>query len=330
MTHPTTSRAARGPIAATMALLILANALCWAWAWRAFHGHPTLLGTALLAWVFGLRHAVDADHIAAIDNVVRKLVQSGRRAWDGGLFFALGHSTTVLLLCLGIIAVPSVHGIERLRDAADAWGTLFSAVFLLLIGMANLLTLRRLWRARHGGSFETTAPGGVMSRILGPVQRLVGRTWHMLPVGFLFGLGFDTASEVALLALTAQQAAAGLSAADLLIFPAMFAAGMVLIDTADSAVMTRAYGWALREPGRKLTYNIAVTALSVCVALGVGGLELLGLLAGQASSVVGRMPLLDWMLDVMGSYAGFVVVALLLLLWGVAVLGWRSRVRLAN
>jgi high-affinity nickel-transport protein len=330
MTRPLTLRAARGPIAVTMALLIITNALVWVWAWRAFHGHPTLLGTALLAWMFGLRHAVDADHIAAIDNVVRKLVQSRRRAWDSGLFFALGHSTTVLLLCLGIIAVPSVHGIERLRDAADVWGTLLSALFLLLIGMANLLTLRRLWRARDGGSSEANAPGGVMSQVLRPVQRLVGRTWHMLPVGFLFGLGFDTASEVALLALTAQQAAAGLSAADLLIFPAMFAAGMVLIDTTDSAVMTGAYGWALREPGRKLTYNIAVTALSVCVALGVGGLELLGLLAAQTAGVIGQTPWLTWLLDAMGSYAGFVVVALLLLLWGIAVLGWRSRIRLAN
>ncbi len=202
---PMISRAARGPIAAFMTLLIGGNVLTWVWAVGAFGDRPALLGTALLAWVFGLRHAVDADHIAAIDNVVRKLVHNRRRAWDSGLFFALGHSTTVLGLCLGIIALPAVHGIGRLREFADAQGTLFSAVFLLLIGMVNLFTLRRLWSARQGGTFDQALPGGAMSRILRQVQRLaVGRTWHMFPVGFLFGLGFDTASEVALLVMTAH------------------------------------------------------------------------------------------------------------------------------
>jgi high-affinity nickel-transport protein len=323
------SLTARGQIAITMALLLAANAGTWIWAGYAFHDRPALLGTALLAWIFGLRHAVDADHIAAIDNVVRKLVHNGRRAWDSGFFFALGHSTTVLGLCLGIIAFPSIHGIARLREAADAWGTMFSAMFLLLIGMANLLTLWRLWRARRGEAF-TVAPAGVMSRILRPVQRLVGRTWHMLPVGFLFGLGFDTASEVALLVLTAQQAAAGLSVSDVLIFPAMFTAGMVLIDTSDSAIMTGAYGWASHEPRRKLGYNIAVTALSVFVAAGVGGVELLGLLATHAEPVIGRAPIVSRTLDaldVTGPLAGFVVVAVLLLLWGIAALALRSRSR---
>jgi high-affinity nickel-transport protein len=232
------SRAAHRRIAAMMATLLAANVLAWVWAGCVFRDRPVLLSAALLAWVFGVRHAVDADHIAAIDNVARKLVHAGRRAWDTGFFFALGHSTIVLILCLGIVAFPSAHGIAGLREAADAWGTLFSGVFLLLIGMINLLTLRRLWRTRHAGLFDAPPAGGAMSHILRPVQRLAGRTWHMLPVGFLFGLGFDTASEVALLVLTAQQAAAGLSASDVLIFPAMFTVGMVLIDTADSAVMS--------------------------------------------------------------------------------------------
>ena len=322
------SRAARGPIAAIMTLLIGANILTWIWAGRAFSDRPALLGTALLAWVFGLRHAVDADHIAAIDNVVRKLVQSRRRAWDSGFFFALGHSTTVLGLCVGLIALPVMHGIAGLRELADAWGTLFSAVFLLLIGMANLFALRRLWRSRRGDASDQPSVGGAMGRILRPVQRLVGRPWHMLPVGFLFGLGFDTASEVALLVLTAQQAAAGLSASDVLVFPALFTVGMVLIDTADSAVMTGAYGWALREPRRQLSYNIAVTAVSVAVAVGIGGIELLGLLVVHAESVIGRLPLLGGMLDAVaftGSYLGFVVVAVLLLLWGIAAVVARLR-----
>ena len=327
------SSAARRQIAITMATLFAANFLTWVWAGYAFHDRATLLATALLAWVFGLRHAVDADHIAAIDNVVRKLVHNGRRAWDAGFFFALGHSTIVLILCLGIIAFPSMHGIARLRETADAWGTLFSAGFLLLIGMVNLLTLRRLWRTHHGASFDAAPSGGIMSRVLRPVQRLVGRPWHMLPVGFLFGLGFDTASEVALLVLTAQQAAAGLSASDVLVFPAMFTAGMVLIDTADSAVMTGAYGWALREPARKRGYNIAVTAVSVFVAIGVGGVELLGLLARRVESAIGQETSVGRMLDssaVTGSFAGFIVVAVLLLLWGIAAVLSRSRRRLAE
>jgi high-affinity nickel-transport protein len=319
-------RAARGQIVAMMCLLAFVNALMWVWAGYAFHLRPALLGTALLAWVFGRRHAVDADHIAAIDNVVRKLVNHQRRAWDCGFFFALGHSATVLMLCLGIIAVPSIHGIARLREAADTWGTLFSASFLLAIGLANLLTLPRLWRARRGEPFEVSPSGGVMSRVLSPVQRLVGRTWHMLPVGFLFGLGFDTASEVALLVLTAQQVVSGLSLADVLVFPAMFTAGMVLMDTADSAVMTGAYGWALREPARRFGYNIAVTTVSVFVAIGVGGIELIGLLAAHVERSSGQVSLVTRILDaidVTGSYAGFVVVAVLLLLWGGAVLAVR-------
>jgi high-affinity nickel-transport protein len=322
------SRAARGQIIAAMTLLIGANVLTWVWAVRAFGESSELLGTALLAWVFGLRHAVDADHIAAIDNVVRKLVHNRRRAWDSGLFFALGHSTTVLGLCLGVIALPWVHGIGALRDLADAWGTLFSAAFLLLIGLVNLVALQRLWRARQGGAPDEAPTGGAMSRILRPVQRLVGRPWHMLPVGFLFGLGFDTASEVALLVLTAQQAAAGLSASDVLVFPALFTAGMVLIDTTDSAVMTGAYGWALREPRRKLNYNIAVTAVSVGVALGVGGIELVGLLVVHAQSAVAQLPWLSRVpeaISVTGTYLGYVVVAGLLVLWGIAAVVARLR-----
>jgi high-affinity nickel-transport protein len=322
------SRAARGPIAAFMIALMGANVLTWAWAVRAFSDRPVLLGTALLAWVFGLRHAVDADHIAAIDNVVRKLVHNRRRAWDSGFFFALGHSTTVLGLCLGIVAFPAVHAIAGLRAVADAWGSLFSALFLLLIGLVNLFALRGLWRARQGGVSDQAPVGGAMSWILRPVQHLVRRPWHMLPVGFLFGLGFDTASEVAVLVLTAEQAATGLAASDVLVFPALFTAGMVLIDTADSAVMAGAYGWALREPRRKLAYNIAVTAVSVGVAIGVGGIGLVGLLAVNIQSAIGQLPLVGRMLDTIeftGSYLGFVVVAVLLLLWAIAVIVARLR-----
>jgi high-affinity nickel-transport protein len=325
---PTVSRRR---IAATIALLVAVNALAWVWAGNALHDHPVLLGTAFLAWVFGLRHGIDADHIAAIDNVVRKLVHHRRHAWDSGLFFALGHSATVLLLCVGIAAFPAVSGIEHLGDLAGGiraglWGQLVSAVFLVVVGLFNLRAARQVWRARHNAVSDTLLPGGAMSRMLRPVRRLVGRSWHMVPVGFMFGLGFDTASEVALLVVTAQQAAAGLSPGDVLIFPALFAAGMILVDTADSAVMTGAYAWALHEPSRKLGYNLVVTALSAVVAVGVGGIELLGLLAEQAPNTAGRIPFIAWLPDAVGGpFTGFVVVAALLALWGIAALASRSR-----
>ncbi|MSP03418.1 MAG: HoxN/HupN/NixA family nickel/cobalt transporter [Acetobacteraceae bacterium] len=309
-------------ISTVMGFLLAANLLAWAWAWHEFHDRPAMLSTALLAWVFGLRHAVDADHIAAIDNVVRKLARGGRRAWDCGLFFALGHSVIVLLLCLGIAVFPATSEVERVRDAIGDYGTMVSAGFLMLIAMANLLTLTRLLRARRGEPVEVRVAAGAMSRILRPVQRLVGRGWHMLPVGFLFGLGFDTATEVALLVLTAQQTASGLSAASVLVFPALFAAGMVLIDTADSAAMNGAYGWASNEPGRKLTYDIAITVLSVFAAAGVGGLEVLGLLVDRG----GGPRIVAWLLDTL-PFLGFGIVAVLLSLWGFAALATRIRPR---
>src|SRR4051794_13071239 len=169
-------RAASGQ---TLAALLVANVLIWSTALHLFQSRQTLLGVALLAWVLGLRHAMDADHIGAIDNVVRKLVHGGRRAWGCGLFFAIGHSATVLAVCAAIIAFPSVHGLERLRAAADDWGTVFSASFLLLIGLTNLLTLRRLWHARDDRSAAAFSSGGALSRVLRPAQRLVGRSWHM-------------------------------------------------------------------------------------------------------------------------------------------------------
>ncbi len=297
---PMTPRAARLPIVALMTLLLLANALAWLWAWRVAGEHPALLGTALLAWVFGLRHALDADHIAAIDNVVRVLVREGRRAWDGGLFFALGHSMVVLIACLVLLAFPAAGGVDAVRALGETWGTVLSATFLFAIALANLMTLRRVWRTRHGGG-DTPPAGGMMTLVLRPVRRLAGRSWHMLPVGVLFGLGFDTASEITLLALTGQQSAHLPHALDALVFPALFAAGMALIDTADSVLMSQAYTWAAHHPERKFWYNLTITAVSVCVALGVGVCEVAGLMDAVP-------------------YAGFAVVAVLLAIWGIAAL----------
>jgi nickel/cobalt transporter (NiCoT) family protein len=322
-------RASRFRISIAMCLLVAANAATWVWAWQAFHTNTALLGTAFLAWVFGLRHAVDADHIAAIDNVVRQLLHKRRPAWNAGLWFASGHSATVLLLCLCVILLPTHAGIERLRGAADTWGTLISAMFLVLIGLTNAATLRRLSRAGPEERFASRAPKGVMALVLRPVQRLVGRSWHMLAVGFLFGLGFDTASEVALLALTAREAVSGLPPTDVVVLPALFASGMILIDTADSIFMTGAYAWALRDPTRQRTYNMIVTGLSVFVAFGVGGLELLDILAKQRGGAIGNIALVAWSLDAL-PYIGFGTIVVFLLLWGIASMAHRSRLTVTD
>ena len=274
--------------AALYVLLIAANVAAWLWAWRAFAGQPALLGTALLAWVFGLRHAVDADHIAAIDNVVRKLMQDGRRPIAVGFYFSLGHSTIVVMASLAIAGttVAMRDRLEAFRAAGGLIGTSVSAVFLLLIALVNLVILRGLWsnfqQVARGGTSNAAdsdaliAGGGFLARLCRPLFRSVTRSWHMYPLGFLFGLGFDTATEVGLLGIAAARAARGMSPWQTLIFPALFTAGMALVDTTDSVLMVGAYGWAFVQPLRKLWYNLTITAVSVLVALLIGGIEALG------------------------------------------------------
>jgi len=273
-------------------MLIAANLAGWAWAWQAFADRPALLGTALLAWVFGLRHAMDADHIAAIDNVVRKLMQEGKRPNAAGFFFSLGHSTIVILASLAVAAATAAiqDRLEAFKAIGSIIGTSVSAVFLLLIALANLVILRSVWRSfRHvarGGpldaaSLEVTIGGGILARLCRPLFRAVTKPWHMYPLGFLFGLGFDTATEIGLLGIAATQAAQGMSPWQTLAFPALFTAGMALVDTADSILMVGAYGWAFVQPLRKLWYNLTITAASVVVAMLIGGMEALGLLVDR-------------------------------------------------
>lgn len=316
-----------------------ANLVAWIWAWTAFADRPILLGTALLAWVFGLRHAVDADHIAAIDNVVRKLVQAGRRPWDVGLYFSLGHSTVVVLACVAIAATAS--GLqERLTDArvvGGAIGTAVSAAFLLAIAGINLVILRGVWRSfrqvRGGGRLEAEnldlllAGRGLLARLFRPLFRLIGRSWHMYPLGFLFGLGFDTATEVGLLGIAASESVQGLPHWQMLnwqmlIFPALFTAGMTLVDTADSALMVGTYRWASVRPMRKLWYNLTITAASVAVALLIGGTEALGLVADQFSL---EGPVWSFVVHLNSDMAnlGFAVVGIFALFWAVSVLIYR-------
>jgi len=305
-------------------LLIILNIAAWAWALQASQGRPTWLGTALLAWVFGLRHAVDADHIAAIDNTVRKLMQHGERPVTTGLFFSLGHSTVVFgaVVLLVVTAAAMKDDLVAFRRYGGAIGVSVSAIFLLLIAVFNLFILRSVWRsfraARDGVLDENRAmdlqAGGVIGRIFRPLFRVVTRSWHMYPIGLLFGLGFDTATEIGLLSIAGSEAANGLSPWQTLVFPALFAASMALVDSADSALMVGAYGWAFVNPVRKLWYNLTITAVSVVVALLIGGVEAVALISETFGLNSG---LWRWIAEINDDLAnfGFVVVGIFVVAW---------------
>jgi high-affinity nickel-transport protein len=283
----------RGKVIGIYTFLIAANIGAWVWAIVAFHTRPVLLGTALLAYSFGLRHAVDADHIAAIDNVTRKLMQEGKRPVTVGFFFSIGHSL-VLLIGTAIIAVAVVglqKGFDSFNDIAGIISTLVSGVFLLVMAAMNLMIARSVYRTfrhvRGGGHYDDDSFNillnnrGLIARLLRPLFRLVDQSWHMLPVGFLFGLGFDTVTEVSLLTVAATEASKGLPVWSILAFPALFCAGMSLIDTTDGILMLGAYGWAFVKPIRKLYYNLTITVVSAIVAILIGGIETLGLIGGE-------------------------------------------------
>jgi high-affinity nickel-transport protein len=277
----------RGKVILVCGLLVAANLAAWVCALFAFRHHPALLGTALLAYSFGARHALDADHIAAIDNVTRKLMQEGKRPLGIGLYFSLGHSTVVVLASLALAAVAGSE-LAGVKAVGSVVGTLVSTAFLFAIAIANFFVLvavyRSFARVRRGGAYVEEdldgilAQRGLLGRLFRPVVRLVGASWQMLPLGFLFGLGFDTATEIGVLGITAAEASHGLSLWSILVFPALFTVGMSLIDTADGLLMLGAYGWAFARPLRRLYYNLTITFISVVVAVVVGGVEALGLL----------------------------------------------------
>jgi high-affinity nickel-transport protein len=274
-------------------VLIAINVLAWVWALVAFHDYPVLLGTAMLAYSFGLRHAVDADHIAAIDNVTRKLMQEKKRPVAVGFFFSLGHSTVVVLASVAVaIATSAMKGrFDNFQAIGGIVSTVISALFLFALALMNFLILRGIFRAwrhvRSGGAYidddfdMLLANRGFVARIFRPLFRLVTRSWQMYPIGFLFGLGFDTATEIGLLGIAATQAAKGLSPWAIMVFPVLFSAGMSLIDTLDGHLMLGAYGWAYQKPLRKIYYNMTITLVSIVVAVVIGGIEALGLLADQ-------------------------------------------------
>ena len=264
---------------AIYAVLIGGNILVWLWALVALGGQPVLLGTALLAYTFGLRHAVDADHIAAIDNVTRKLMQQGQRPVGVGFFFSLGHSAVVVFLSIGVAFAASAltSRFNSMKAVGGVISTSASALFLFAIALINILVLISVYRTfqavKRGEPFAEDDfdillnKRGFLSRIFRPLFRLVTKSWHMLAIGFLFGLGFDTATEVALFGISSAQAANGMSFGSIMVFPALFTAGMSLVDTTDGVLMLGAYGWAFMKPIRKLYYNMTITAVSVVVAV---------------------------------------------------------------
>jgi high-affinity nickel-transport protein len=330
------AESARAKVVVTYIFLVIFNIGTWAWAWFAFSDRPALLGTAVLAYMFGLRHAFDADHIAAIDNVVRKLVEERKTPFSVGFFFSLGHSSIVVLASVAIAATAAAmqSRFDGFHDIGGVIGTTVSALFLLVLGIANLFVLRGVWaafgRARRGENIvdedldALLAGSGFLARIFRPMFKVVARSWHMYPIGFLFGLGFDTATEIGVLGISAAQAAQGMSFWTILVFPVLFTAGMSLMDTTDSVLMTGAYGWALVKPIRKLWYNLTITAASVVVAVFIGGVEALGLLADKLGLEGGVWSLIGDLNDNLANF-GYAVVAIFLATWLISAVLYRAR-----
>jgi nickel/cobalt transporter (NiCoT) family protein len=296
--------------------------------------HVALTGLGTLAYTFGLRHAFDADHIAAIDNTTRTFLQQGKRSMGVGFFFSLGHSTVVLALAVGLgVAAKAVNsGIPSFQNYGGTIGTSVSGVFLLLIGGLNLIVLMdigRIFREMKTGAFDRERleqrllDRGFMNRFfIGRFARMVRKSWHMYPLGLLFGLGFDTATEVGLLALAAGVATNHVPFLAVLSLPILFAAGMCLMDTIDGAFMSKAYGWAFGNPVRRIYYNITVTALSVAVALAIGGVEVMQVMAHRFDLRGGfwhAITRIDF-----GSL-GYVIVGLFVITWVVSAVFWRAR-----
>jgi high-affinity nickel-transport protein len=301
------------------------------------HGHAKLfgLGIGLTAYTLGMRHAFDADHIAAIDNTTRKLMNDGKRPMSVGFWFSLGHSTIVfalaLLLSIGVkeLVGPVKDDNSSLHHYTGLIGTSVSGTFLFIIAIINVIILVgivKVFRDMRRGVYdedtleEHLANRGLMNRILRPIMKSITKPGQMYPVGVLFGLGFDTATEVALLVIASTSAAAGLPWYAILSLPILFAAGMCLFDTIDGTFMNFAYGWAFSQPIRKVYYNITITTLSVMVAVIIGGVELLGLLSQQLN-ITGRF----WtdMQNADINTLGFIIVGLFVVTWAVALLVWR-------
>ncbi|WTZ50452.1 HoxN/HupN/NixA family nickel/cobalt transporter [Nocardia sp. NBC_01388] len=292
------------------------------------------VGLGLTAYTFGLRHAFDADHIAAIDNTTRKMMGDGHRPKAVGFWFAMGHSTIVFVMAGLVVAGARVVGTlveddSPTRKNLGIVSTLASGSFLYLIGLVNIVALVGIWRVyrrTRQGEFDhaeleaALQARGFLARLLGPIMRGVKRPFQMYPVGVLFGLGFDTATEVALLALAGSGAAAGLPWYAILVLPLLFASGMSLMDTIDGLFMNVAYDWAFANPIRKIYYNLTITGLSIAVALLIGSIELITVLHDDAGF---SNPVTDAIAGIDLNNVGFAIVALFVLAWIAAVAYWR-------
>ncbi|GAC1433748.1 MAG: HoxN/HupN/NixA family nickel/cobalt transporter [Ktedonobacteraceae bacterium] len=315
----------RNKIIGIYIFLIAFNILAWVLAFAGFSvRYPELLGTALLAYTFGLRHSVDADHISAIDNVTRKLMQENKRPIGVGFFFSLGHSTVVVALSVAIaLAATFIQGsIPALKNAGGLIGTSVSATFLFVIALINALVLWEIFqtfqKVRRGEEYseqtldEFLNQRGIMGRFFRPLLRMVDASWKMYPVGVLFGLGFDTATEVGLLGIAATAAGKGMPVLFILVFPMLFTAGMCLLDTTDGILMLGAYGWAFVKPVRKLYYNLNITLVSVLVAVVVGAIEVLSIIAMEFHLSGG---LWDSLSNLDFGFLGGIIIGLFILSW---------------
>ncbi|GAC1692177.1 MAG: HoxN/HupN/NixA family nickel/cobalt transporter [Ktedonobacteraceae bacterium] len=315
----------RNKIIGIYIFLIAFNILAWVLAFAGFSvRYPELLGTALLAYTFGLRHSVDADHISAIDNVTRKLMQENKRPIGVGFFFSLGHSTVVVALSVAIaLAATFIQGsIPALKNAGGLIGTSVSATFLFVIALINALVLWEIFqtfqKVRRGEEYseqtldEFLNQRGIMGRFFRPLLRMVDASWKMYPVGVLFGLGFDTATEVGLLGIAATAAGKGMPVLFILVFPMLFTAGMCLLDTTDGILILGAYGWAFVKPVRKLYYNLNITLVSVLVAVVVGAIEVLSIIAMEFHLSGG---LWDSLSNLDFGFLGGIIIGLFILSW---------------
>jgi high-affinity nickel-transport protein len=304
--------------------------------------HPVFtVGVGVLAYTLGLRHAFDADHIAAVDNTTRKLMAdnaagvSFRKPLSVGFWFSLGHSTIVFalsfLLAVGVkaLAGPVEDDSSMLHSVTGVIGASVSGVFLWILGILNLMVLlgiMKVAREMRSGRYDEAEledqlnKRGFMNRFLGGLTKSVRKPWHIYPIGVLFGLGFDTATEVGLLVLAGGAAAFSLPFFAILVLPILFAAGMCLMDTIDGVMMNGAYGWAFAKPVRKVFYNITITSISVAVALIIGTVELIGVVADQAKIASGPLRAIA---DIPLDYAGYAIVALFVLSWLVALVVWK-------
>ncbi|MFC5652028.1 HoxN/HupN/NixA family nickel/cobalt transporter [Paenibacillus solisilvae] len=294
--------------------------------------NPTFWSLGLLAYTLGLRHAFDADHIAAIDNTVRKLIEQKKNAFGVGFYFSLGHSSVVFIMVLAIAL--SIQWLQekmpQMEEIGGVIGTAVSGSFLILIGIFNLIVLVQLFKVfRKVRVGEETADNlekllnsrGLIARLINPLSRFIGKSWHVYPLGFLFGLGFDTATEIGLLAISATAAHSSISVFGILSLPILFAAGMSLMDTADGMFMTTAYKWAFTTPLRKLYYNVSVTSVSVVAAFLIGAVELIQVLSERLNWKSGFV---TWVNQLNFNYLGYMLVVLFLAAWIISVSVWKG------